>query len=654
MPVRFILAALFGTTAAAAQAQNTVSFTTLDTYGTLQAGGIVAGVGGDTNLNASARLEWRPEGAAAWQTGHPLVRVDATHFAGSLFWLDAGRRYDVRVTLSDADGITGDAMRTATVATRAEAPAFVPARTLYVAPGGADGNDGSTPARALRTIQHAADLARAGDLISVAAGVYRESVRVQSSGSAAQPIVFRGQPGAVLDGADAAIAAGVAWSNDGSGVWSRPTGFATAHVVSDQGRLFRYASLADLRALAAGAPGGFYFDGTTLSVKFSDGSTPAQRTLDVARLNEGFVLVGSAFVRIEGFEIRHYGSDVYGKGVYLRYASDSTVAGNAIHDIGALGVWMKGGDRNLIERNDIGDSSIFGWPWGLVHGSSAENAAIGLTDDVGRGNVIRRNRLHGTYDGLHPCGSSPPAAGFSNETDIYENIIAQHGDDAIQASGYCANLRIWSNRISDSLMGFSVNPAAPGPVWIVRNSAYDLGHTRSVVLDGQVSSGIKINSGYATPVGPLRVYHNTFLTTAANTDALVLMQPGSATSLVSRNNVYAAPHRALTKINTLAIDFDYDALYAPPPAATLVRWYDANYATLTDLRTGTGQEMHGLQASPALADPANGDFTPAADSALIDRGVLLPGINDGYAGAAPDIGAVERDETIFADGFDGS
>jgi parallel beta-helix repeat protein len=649
MPVRFLLAALAAVTGAA-QAQNAVHFDALEAYGTLQAGGVVATVGGDANLDAAARLEWRAEGDAAWRPGHPLVRVDAAHFAGSLFRLEAGRRYDVRVTLQDADGTDGAAVRTATLATRAEDAAFVPARTLYVAPGGSDANDGLAPSRALRTIQHAADLARAGDRVSIAAGLYRESVRVQASGTAAQPIVFSGEPGAILDGADAAIAAGVAWSDAGGGVWSRPTGFATAHVVSDQGRLFRYASLAELRALAAGAPGGFHFDGTTLSVKFADGSAPSRRTLHVARLNEGVVLAGAAFVRVEGLEIRHYGSDAYGKGVYLRYASDCTVGGNAIHDVGSLGVWMKGGERNLIERNAVGDSAVYGWPWGLVHGSGADNAAIGFTDDVGRGNVIRRNHVYGTYDGLRPCGSLPPAGGFGNETDVYENTLERHGDDAIEAEGHCANLRLWGNRIRDSLMGFAVAPAAPGPVWIVRNVAYDLGRTRSTTLDGQVPSAIKINSGYPTPVGPLRVYHNTFLTTVDGADALVLMQPGSGAGLVSRNNVYAAPGRALTKLNAIAADFDYDALHAP--GATLVRWYDANYATLADFSAGTGQEPHGLAVPPALADPAAGDFTPAAGSALIDRGVALPGIDDDYAGAAPDIGAVERDEAVFANGFD--
>ena len=99
-----------------------------------------------------------------------------------------------------------------------------------------------------------------------------------------------------------------------------------------------------------------------------------------------------------------------------------------------------------------------------------------MTDNNGQGNVIRRNRLHGTYDGLHPCGDSAPDGAFTSETDVYDNVIWSHSDDAIESEGYCSNVRIWNNTISDSLMAVAVAPASPGPTWIVRNTAYDIGN----------------------------------------------------------------------------------------------------------------------------------------------------------------------------------
>ncbi|HJT97836.1 MAG TPA: hypothetical protein VJ696_05930, partial [Rhodanobacteraceae bacterium] len=220
--------------------------------------------------------------------------------------------------------------------------------------------------------------------------------------------------------------------------------------------------------------------------------------------------------------------------------------------------------------------------------------------------------------------------------------------------GYCSNVRIWNNTISDSLMAVAVAPASPGPTWVVRNTAYDIGNVPSHLEFGQTPSGIKINSDYPEAVGPLLVYHNTFVTTVADADALTFFDPGFATWLYSRNNVYVAPHNALRKYNTIALDLDYDDLFSSGGAA-LVSWYNTNYPTLASVQAKLGQELHGISADPALANPAGGDFTPNAGSPLLDRGVPIPGVSDAEPDGQPDIGAVERIEqgdAIFADGFD--
>ncbi len=74
--------------------------------------------------------------------------------------------------------------------------------TLYVATTGNDNNDGRSEARPLRTLQRAANLARAGDVVWVRGGVYSANVSFQGSGTSSQPIVFESYPGecAVLDG----------------------------------------------------------------------------------------------------------------------------------------------------------------------------------------------------------------------------------------------------------------------------------------------------------------------------------------------------------------------------------------------------------------------------------------------------------------------
>lgn len=70
---------------------------------------------------------------------------------------------------------------------------------LHVAPQGNDEAQGTASAP-WQTIQHACDQAKAGDTIRVAPGTYREKVIIERSGSAGQPIILKGEPGAVISG----------------------------------------------------------------------------------------------------------------------------------------------------------------------------------------------------------------------------------------------------------------------------------------------------------------------------------------------------------------------------------------------------------------------------------------------------------------------
>ncbi|MBT3269326.1 DUF1565 domain-containing protein [Candidatus Poribacteria bacterium] len=66
----------------------------------------------------------------------------------------------------------------------------------------ADDENPGTSERPFRTIQHAAEVARAGDTVIVRPGVYREAVILTHSGEPGLPITFRGESGAVVTGAD--------------------------------------------------------------------------------------------------------------------------------------------------------------------------------------------------------------------------------------------------------------------------------------------------------------------------------------------------------------------------------------------------------------------------------------------------------------------
>jgi hypothetical protein len=130
---RLVLAAV-GLGLAAPASAGPVALSAVSAYGTLEAGGVVAAVTGDTEQNARAHLEWRLVGQPQFRPGHPLARIGPGAFAGSLFWLQPGTAYEVRVTLTDPDGVAGPATATTAFQTRSAvlaeppSPARRPAR----------------------------------------------------------------------------------------------------------------------------------------------------------------------------------------------------------------------------------------------------------------------------------------------------------------------------------------------------------------------------------------------------------------------------------------------------------------------------------------------------------------------------------------------
>jgi predicted outer membrane repeat protein len=56
-----------------------------------------------------------------------------------------------------------------------------PTKILYVATNGNDGNDGSVPAKAKRTIQNALNMAKPNDIIQVASGTYTENIQINKN-----------------------------------------------------------------------------------------------------------------------------------------------------------------------------------------------------------------------------------------------------------------------------------------------------------------------------------------------------------------------------------------------------------------------------------------------------------------------------------------
>jgi hypothetical protein len=96
-------------------------------------------------------------------------------------------------------------------------------------------------------------------------------------------------------------------------------------------------------------------------------------------------------------------------------------------------------------------------------------------------------------------------------------------------------------------------------------------------------------------------------------------------------------------------------------AADFAKTVKRPFASLRDYSKASGQDKHSVlvdynafvKVSPPdpanpqhLVKPEDYDFTLARRSAAIDKGVVLPNINDGFSGRAPDLGAFEYGQPL--------
>ncbi len=87
-------------------------------------------------------------------------------------------------------------------------------------------------------------------------------------------------------------------------------------------------------------------------------------------------------------------------------------------------------------------------------------------------------------------------------------------------------------------------------------------------------------------------------------------------------------------------DNDLDYNFYPSPGQWM--WLKKSLNDFAVYRQTSGMDSHSLWDSSAdFVNPAEQDFRPASDSPLIDAGVAIPGVTDGFQGSAPDIGAFE-------------
>ncbi|MEO5616170.1 MAG: DUF1565 domain-containing protein [Candidatus Eisenbacteria bacterium] len=604
-------------TATPAFAQNGATVGTVELYPTLEAVGLRVSYTGDANANATAFLEWRPQGSGTWVRGVNLSRITGLRFAGSVMGLSEDTPYEARAIIEDPDG---GGTATATVRTRKRLPSVPSGVSYYVAPNGNDANSGSSGSP-FRTLTKAASVAQPGGAIRVRPGLYYELLDTPRSGTATNPIHLIAEgPGVILDGSDPAYLQRSDWRDDGGGIFSVPYTGTTRLVCADSlQRLYKQGTLAALQSNANGVAQGWAAEGGRLYVKLEDGSSPNGHKMHVARYDYG-IFLDSNYWRVTGFEVRYFGTTAAASGVTFRGANFCELLNSYIFACAGRPVYMRVvASDNLVEGNLCMDPRIWTWPWAAVKSRDEEGCSI--LNRGGRGNVLKNNTVRGHFDGLGG-GGDYTTENVASDADYIGNVIENISDDGIETDDYSAiNVRVIGNRMYSTFNAISIAPITQGPYYCVRN-----------LFSGHSKGGLKAS---LSSTGQVWMVHNTF------SGGPAVYPSGTYSNMHFRNNIFSGSPPVSDDAGESATGNDFDGELLHSVSSTIFRWKGINYSSISSLRSATGFEVLGRVGNPLFLNPAGRDFTLASGSPAVDAAIRMPGFNDLYSGAAPDIGAFE-------------
>jgi hypothetical protein len=617
---------------------------------TLMALGFAWPIEGDDNRNAQVTIEYRKKDGKQWLRGLDLLRLQneltfmrgaldytaPNMFAGSLFDLEEGTEYEVRLRLQDPDGVQGEAEKTVVVRTRAEPQPAAGGRVFHVYPPGYKGPREEPAFSGLLEAYYMASLGgdwsraspprvRAGDIIKVHAGLYLSkrdhySHEINSGFTTCCGTPWDGTYYLTQDGTEA-----------------RPI------------------------AIVAAGDGEVIFDGDDNTVLFN--------------------LMGAQYHYFDGITFRNTGTaieagmkDIAGaKGITVKHSRFENV-GTAVHSdwSGSSGYYIA--DNDMIGREDL--SYVFTWfaiePWSSRPDfeERSKMKSFYAVSVYGRGHVLAYNRVRGFHDGIdHATYGMPdnypdtPPDRLPVAIDIYNNDVSVVHDNCFEADGSVRNIRVMRNRCFNAPLGaMSPQPVLGGPVYFIRNVVYNA-WWGPVKVHADPSGVYYLNNTYVgefrqlTPMSNLHLRNNLIL--GQGTTPRVFSVDTYTNYSSSDYNGFRPNPGSKEAFAWNSPPFDeirnfYPARREDPGARTgLVQRVFPDLRSYSD---ATGQDRHSRLVDydifvdapmPDFSDPTHVVDVDAVDlrlrqgSAAIDAGTVLPNVTDGFQDAAPDLGAYE-------------
>jgi hypothetical protein len=663
-----LLLALLPTSPARAENQVTSGKLVLDAP-TLTAIGVEWKISGDDNRNATVDVSYRRRGEQAWRKALSLLRIhhevinsaeppfqptepSATNpngtrenpwhydtgnkFAGSILNLDSGTEYECRFLLSDPDGVSGDREKIITVRTRKEPmpasggriyhvypidwkgpkqqPAFTGLMRAYNMGSSASDHDHTFPSRV-----------QPGDTILVHAGLYISDRFHYMNG---MPHPGYNNLAAVTDG----------------------TYYLTQSGTPDRPIVIRGAG--DGEVIFDGAGAANLFNLLHANYNYFEGITVRNTTV-------AFLLGWKDIAGSSGFTLKR----------------------SRVYDVARAvsGEWSGSRDFFIADNVIIGrhePSKMMSWTgalWANLPGfPESLNSEYGIKV-YGQGHVVAHNYVANFHDAIdistygEPDGT-PDIAGTAvsgptemdertaSSIDFYRNDIYNMGDNCIEGDGGAHNIRVFENRCFNSAAAsLSAQPIFGGPIYFYRNLVYNA-PSGGPLKFADTPAGVYVYQntfvgGDTSPGGPVANAHlrnNLFLGTGSERPVFQLdTTTNYSTSDYNGFDVNAGAGNFAWNSPPEGVPADYDYTH---------KLTARRFPTLKDYASATGQDRHSVRVDykvfvnvprpdrsdpQRLYNPEDMDFRLRPHSAAIDAGTVLPTVNDGYAGKAPDLGAYE-------------
>ncbi|MBH0018992.1 LamG domain-containing protein [Pseudoalteromonas sp. SWXJ133] len=302
-------------------------------------------------------------------------------------------------------------------------------------------------------------------------------------------------------------------------------------------------------------------------------------------------------------------------------------------------------DNNIFNPNYTANSWIENPKTGMIDDDSHHpEGPQGITiSNTNGSNVIRRNNIYSTNgnyfnDGMGSEGDNFRPYGFPGpDSDVYENSISQSRDDAFEIEGGNANVRVWSNFTDKNYVSYGLSPIYIGPLYLFKNVAYR--HNYSPNHSNMVGTTFKLQTRPET-AGNIFIYHNTQYTNQNELFGANYGLSGSGAEMlnvVAINNAIFVSHEAINGINDS--DKFVNNMYSDGTISdeSLI---ESNFQS-SQLEIDEYEDIQVSASSNTLSLIKH--FKPKLNSALVDKAIHIPNINDNYAGNAPELGANESD-----------